>query len=471
MDTRKTKIIATIGPATSSKENLKALLQEGVDVCRLNFSHGEHHEHKDVIRLIRELDEELDTNTSILADLQGPKLRIGVVDGIMELKSGDELLITTETTVGANGVVSTTYLDFPRDVSPGEYVMVDDGKIRLEVISSDGKKEVKTKVINGGPLTSKKGMNLPQTKVSLPCLTKKDKIDLEFVVTQDIDWIALSFVRSPDDLVELRRLIDGRSDARIISKIEKPEALEVIDAIIRESDALMIARGDLGVEIPMQKVPLLQKDLIWRCMQQQRPVIVATQMMDSMITNIMPTRAEVNDVANAVLDHADAVMLSGETSVGKHPIEVVRAMKKILLEVESYPGLYDMPGSSMQDNNRMITDAICTAAVGVAHRVEVKGIVTMTHSGYTAYKISSMRPRAMIFAFTSNKQILSTLNLVWGVRGHYYDRMVSTDHTISDIKHVLKAKNLVEKGDMIVNIASMPIADMGMSNMLKLSKV
>jgi pyruvate kinase len=471
MDIRKTKIIATIGPASSSKEMLRALLEEGVDVCRLNFSHGEHQEYAEIIKRIREVDDELGLNTSILADLQGPKLRIGVVDGIMELVQGDELTITTEETIGSNGVVSTTYKRFPMDVNPGENVMLDDGKIRLEVIRTDGEKEVLTKVLNGGPLTSKKGMNLPKTKVSLPSLTKKDREDLEFIVNLDVDWIALSFVRSHKDLVELRDRIAGRSNARLIAKIEKPEALDSLDAIIHESDAIMIARGDLGVEVPMQKVPLIQKDIIWRCMQQQRPVIVATQMMDSMITNIMPTRAEVNDVANAVLDHADAVMLSGETSVGKHPIEVVRAMKKILDEVESYPGLYDMPGSSMKDNDRMITDAICTAAVGVAHRVDVKGIVTMTHSGYTAYKISSMRPRAVIFAFTSNKQILSTLNLVWGVRGLYYDKMVSTDHTIADIKHVLLQKGLVHKGEKIVNIASMPISEMGMSNMLKLSEV
>lgn len=471
MDSRKTKIIATIGPASASMEMLRELLKEGVDVCRLNFSHGTHEEYAQIIERIRVLDKELGINTSILADLQGPKLRIGEVDGSMDLNAGDKLIITTNEQVGSDGVVSTTYQRFARDVRPGERVMLDDGKIRLEVVRTDGEQEVEMKVISGGPLTSKKGMNLPTTDVSLPSLTEKDRKDLEFIVNQDVDWIALSFVRSHKDLVQLRTLIGGRSNARLIAKIEKPEALESLDAIIREADAIMIARGDLGVEVPMQKVPLIQKDIIWRCMQQQRPVIVATQMMESMITNIMPTRAEVNDVANAVLDHADAVMLSGETSVGNHPIEVVRAMKKILSEMESYPGLYDMPGSSMHDNDRMITDAICTASVGVAHRVDVKGIVTMTHSGYTAYKISSMRPRAQIFAFTSNREILSTLNLVWGVRAYYYDKMISTDHTIADIKHVLKERKLVEKGDKIVNIASMPIAEMGMSNMLKLSEV
>ncbi len=472
MDTRKTKIVGTIGPASASKEVLRELLQEGLDVARLNFSHGDHTIHEQTIKTIRELDEELGLNTSILADLQGPKLRVGVVEGTMNLEVGQELTITTEEVVGKDGLVSTTYDRFAMDVKPTERVAMDDGKLRLEVVRTDGKTQVVTKVVHGGPLTSKKGINLPNTKVSLPSLTDKDRVDLDFILTQDIDWIALSFVRSAEDMIELKKLIKEKGSlARVIAKIEKPEALECIDDIIRESDAIMVARGDLGVEVPMQKVPLIQKDLIWRCMQQQRPVIVATQMMESMINDIMPTRAEVNDVANAVLDHADAVMLSGETSVGKHPVAVVQAMKKILTEVESYPGLYDMPGSNLNEDERLTTDAICTAAVGLAHRVDVKGIVTMTHSGYTAYKISSMRPRAMIFAFTSNRQILSTLNLVWGVRGHFYNKMISTDHTISDIKHELRRKDLVEKGDFVVNIASMPIAEKGMSNMLKLSKV
>jgi len=472
MDTRKTKIVGTIGPASASKDVLRELLQEGLDVARLNFSHGDHTIHEQTIKTIRELDEELGLNTSILADLQGPKLRVGVVEGTMNLEVGQELTITTEEVVGKDGLVSTTYDRFAMDVKPTERVAMDDGKLRLEVVRTDGKTQVVTKVVHGGPLTSKKGINLPNTKVSLPSLTDKDRVDLDFILTQDIDWIALSFVRSAEDMIELKKLIKEKGSlARVIAKIEKPEALECIDDIIRESDAIMVARGDLGVEVPMQKVPLIQKDLIWRCMQQQRPVIVATQMMESMINDIMPTRAEVNDVANAVLDHADAVMLSGETSVGKHPVAVVQAMKKILTEVESYPGLYDMPGSNLNEDERLTTDAICTAAVGLAHRVDVKGIVTMTHSGYTAYKISSMRPRAMIFAFTSNRQILSTLNLVWGVRGHFYNKMISTDHTISDIKHELRRKDLVEKGDFVVNIASMPIAEKGMSNMLKLSKV
>jgi pyruvate kinase len=319
-------------------------------------------------------------------------------------------------------------------------------------------------------LSANKGINLPNTRVSLPCLTEKDRADLDFALDHEVDWIGLSFVRSARDIIELKGIIQQREKhARVIAKIEKPEALREIDEIIREADALMVARGDLGVEIPMEKVPLVQKDIIKRCLAQHRPVIVATQMMESMITSITPTRAEVNDVANAVLDHADAVMLSAETSVGKFPVEVVRAMNRILMEMESSDSMFNVEQPDLQDNDRMVTDTICMAAVRMAAAIDIKAIVTMTHSGYTAFKISSMRPKAHIFAFTSNRRILNMLNLVWGVRAHYYDKTVSTDHTIADIKHILRSKRFVQKGELVVNVASMPIADQGMANMLKLS--
>ena len=338
------------------------------------------------------------------------------------------------------------------------------------MIATDGKSEVRTRVINGGILSANKGINLPNTKVSLPSLTEKDLHDLAFALEHDVDWIGLSFVRSAQDIRELKAHIKvAGKRARVVAKIEKPEALADIDAIIAESDALMVARGDLGVEIPMEKVPLIQKDLIKRCLRQQRPVIVATQMMESMITNSTPTRAEVNDVANAVLDHADAVMLSAETSVGKFPVETVKAMSRILQEMETSEDMYNVEFPILQHDDRMITDAICMASVGLAASTEVRAIVTMTHSGYTAFKISSMRPKANIHAFTSNPAILSMLNLVWGVRAHFYDKSVSTDHTIADIKLLLRRKKLVNEGDLVVNIASMPIAEKGMSNMLKLS--
>ncbi|MCC6939092.1 MAG: pyruvate kinase [Flavobacteriales bacterium] len=472
MNEPKTKIVATLGPASSSREVLRDMMLSGMDVCRLNFSHGSYDFYTELIGTIRSLNEELGINTAILADLQGPKLRVGAMaNGPIELADGSELVITTDNVEGKPGLVSTSYAQFPRDVKPGELVLLDDGKLRLEVIATDGMRTVTTRVINGGILSANKGVNLPNTKVSLPCLTEKDLADLDFALEHDVDWIGLSFVRSARDIIELKGVISQREKhARVVAKIEKPEALLEIDEIIRESDALMVARGDLGVEIPMEKVPLVQKDIIKRCLAQHRPVIVATQMMESMITSITPTRAEVNDVANAVLDHADAVMLSAETSVGKYPVDVVKAMNKILLEMETSDSMFNTPQPDLEENDRMVTDAICMAAVRMSAAIDIQAIVTMTHSGYTAFKISSMRPKARIFAFTSNPRILNMLNLVWGVRAVYYDKTVSTDHTIADIKHLLRARKFVQKGDLVVNIASMPIAEQGMANMLKLSE-
>ncbi|MBK9761467.1 MAG: pyruvate kinase [Flavobacteriales bacterium] len=468
----KTKIVATIGPASSSVSVLRELMRAGMDVARLNFSHGSYEFYAEVIANIRDLNAELGITTAILADLQGPKLRVGEMEnGSIDVPEGSELIITTEKMIGVQGKVSTVYQQFPQDVKPGEHVLLDDGKLRMQVISTDGKTEVKLKVLSGGKLTDKKGINLPNTKVSLPCLTPKDLKDLDFALSQDVDWVGLSFVRSARDIIELKHIIHAQDKhARVVAKIEKPEALAEIDDIIRESDALMVARGDLGVEVPMERVPLIQKDIIRRCLKQHRPCIVATQMMESMITSSTPTRAEVNDVANAVLDHADAVMLSAETSVGKYPVEVVRVMNRILAEMETVDGMYDVPKVPLGTNDRSVTDAICDAAVGLTDTMPVKAIVTMTHSGYTAFKIASMRPRANIHAFTSNPSILCMLNLVWGVRAHYYDKTVSTDHTIADIKHLLRKRNQVQKGDLVINLASMPIAEKGMSNMLKLSQ-
>ncbi|MCC6541517.1 MAG: pyruvate kinase [Flavobacteriales bacterium] len=469
----KTKIVATIGPASADKEVLREMMLNGVDVCRLNFSHGSYQFYANLIGTIRELNHELDRNTAILADLQGPKMRIGeMANGPIELVNGSELVITTEPIKGRSGIVSTSYAQFPKDVEVGELVLLDDGKLRLEVMATDNATTVTTRVIHGGLLSANKGLNLPNTRISLPSLTEKDRQDLDFALDHEVDWIGLSFVRGARDIIELKHIIMQREkSARVIAKIEKPEALREIDDIIRESDALMVARGDLGVEIPMEKVPLVQKDIIKRCLAQHRPVIVATQMMESMISNITPTRAEVNDVANAVLDHTDAVMLSAETSVGKFPVEVVKAMNRILVEMETCEAMFNVDQPDLENNDRMVTDAICMASVRMAAAMDIRAIVTMTHSGYTAYKISSMRPRAHIFAFTSNRAILGTLNLVWGVRAQFYDKTVSTDHTIADIKHILRTKKLVQKGDMVINTASMPIAEQGMSNMLKLSPV
>lgn len=470
---KKTKIVATLGPASSSKEVLKGMIEAGADIFRLNFSHGDHATHLNVIENIRALNEELQTHIGILADLQGPKIRIGEVENNgIELLPGDELVITTNELIGTKESLYLNYQNFPKDVQQGEKILLDDGKLTFEIISTNQKDEVKVRVVYGGILSSKKGVNLPNTNISLPCLTEKDLIDLNFALEQNVDWIGLSFVRSARDIIELQHLISNvKSNAKVIAKIEKPEAVADIEDIVKVTDAIMVARGDLGVEIPLEEVPLVQKMLIDKALLYAKPVIVATQMMESMIQNNTPTRAEVNDVANAVLDGTDAVMLSGETSVGDHPIKVIETMSRIVNEIEKSESIYHKEEIPEKNQDRFITDSICFNAVRLSNRVEAKGIVTMTHSGYTAYKISSQRPKGKIFVFTGNKKILTQLNLVWGVQGFFYDKMVSTDHTIEDIKYLLKKEGYLEVGDLVINIASIPIEKMGKSNMLKLSTI
>jgi pyruvate kinase len=471
--TKKTKIVATLGPASSDKETLRQMFLEGLNVCRLNFSHGAYEDHAAVIKVIHELNEETGLNVAILADLQGPKIRTDqMTDNGVELITGAEVTVVTEKILGTAERFSINYAQLPQDVTPGERILLDDGKIALEVLSTDGKNEIRLRVIHGGILSSKKGVNFPNTKISMPSLTPKDLLDLEFALDQNVDWIGLSFVRSARDIIELKHIIAARKcKAKVIAKIEKPEAIDDIDEIIKASDGLMVARGDLGVEIPYQNVPIIQKMLINKCILMARPIIVATQMMESMITNITPTRAEVNDVANAVLDGADAVMLSGETSVGKFPVDVIRTMANIVKEMEKFDGIYNKEEIPEKNQERFISDSICFNACRLSQRVEAGAIITMSFSGYTAYKIASQRPKAPIYVFTSNQQILTQLNLVWGVRAFYYDKRISTDHTIADIKYLLKKADLVQQGDLVINIASIPLEDLGSSNMLKLSYV
>jgi len=470
---KKTKIIATMGPASSDKEILRQMFFEGVNVCRLNFSHGSHDDHAKTIKTIRELNAETGLNVAILADLQGPKIRTGKIkDNRMDLIEGSIVKIYTKEQLGEGDAFSINYSQLPEDVTKGERILLDDGKMSLEIIETNGKDLITAKVIYAGLLSSHKGVNLPNTKISMPCLTEKDLIDLDFALEENMDWIGLSFVRSARDIIELKRLISISSGkAKVIAKIEKPEAIEDIDEIILESDGLMVARGDLGVEVPYQNVPLIQKMLINKCILNAKPVIVATQMMESMILNSSPTRAEVNDVANAVLDGADAVMLSGETSVGKYPVEVIRTMNNIVLEMETFDGIYNKEEPPEKNQSRFITDSICFNACRLSRRVDAEAILTMSFSGYTAYKIASQRPNAEIYVFTSNKKILTQLSLIWGVKGFYYDKTVSTDHTIADIKSLLKTDGILNTGDMVINIASMPIEALGNSNMLKLSYV
>lgn len=474
MNYRKTKIVATIGPATSSKKMLKKIINKGVNVCRINFSHGTHDDHKQVIDSIREINQELGTHTAILADLQGPKIRVGKIqDYGFELRSNQEITFTTKKCIGTKEKVYISYKQFPQDVYVGETILLDDGKLSLKIKSTNKKDEVVATVIHGGFLSSNKGVNLPNTKISLPCLTKKDKEDLAFALEMNISWVGLSFVRTSADILALKKIISkANNNAKVIAKIEKPEAIDNLDEIIEVTDAIMVARGDLGVEIPFQEVPMIQKSIVKKSMKAAKPVIIATQMMESMIESITPTRAEVNDVANAVLDGADAVMLSGETSVGKYPVKVIEAMANIINDVEKDDRLYhhEYAPNEIKDD-RYITDNLCFTSCRLAQRVDAKGIVTMTFSGYTGFKIASFRPKAGIYVFTGNEEILNMLSLVWGVNVYLYNKFISTDHTIADIKYILKKEKRVKKKDLIINIASMPIAEKGQSNMMKLSYI
>jgi pyruvate kinase len=471
MKENKTKIVATMGPATASYEVLKDMIAAGVTICRLNFSHGDYDAVSQTIKHIRAINKELGSNVGLLADLQGPKLRIGVVkDNGVELIAGREIVITTEECEGSAERVYITYPQFPLDVAVGDKVLIDDGKIMLEVKATNSKNEVKAIVVYGGILSSKKGVNLPNTRISLPCLTVKDKKDLDFALEQNVDWVALSFVRSVTDIVELKEIIrKNGGKARVIAKIEKPEAIKEIDNIIDMTDGIMVARGDLGVELPFEQVPMIQKMLVNKCIAASKPIIIATQMMESMITNFAPTRAEVNDVANAVMDGADAVMLSGETSVGKYPVKVIEAMQRIISRVEEEEIIYHREHAPVLKTQTFVSDSICYTACVMAHQADVKAIISMTNSGYTAFKLSSHRPKANIYIFTDNRSLLTSLSLVWGVRGYYYDKYESTDQTITDLSLFLKAEKRVSTDDMVINIASMPMKERGRTNMLKLS--
>ena len=470
---RKTKIIATIGPATESKVNLEKIIKAGVNVCRLNFSHGSHEDHLKVIKNIAEINKEQGIHIATLGDLQGPKLRVGKMEENTLLVDGNEITFTSEDCLGNAERVYMNYKNFAKDVKAGEFIRLDDGKLEMQILETNGKDTVKAKITQGGVLKSNKGVNLPNTVISLPSLTEKDLVDLDFALEHNLDWIGLSFVRSARDIIELKGIISANNKkAKVIAKVEKPEAVENIDEIIKEADAIMVARGDLGVEIPMEKVPIVQKMIVEKCIKYSKPVVIATQMMESMIESSTPTRAEVNDVANAVLDGADAVMLSGETSVGKFPIYVIEAMVKILQET----GDFRLTETSEEKNperspDRFITDSICFNASNLADKTEAKAIVTMTFSGYTAFKISSKRPKAYIFVFSGNRELLTKLSLVWGVQTFYYDKMVSTDHTIADIHYMLKKEGYVKEGDLIINTASIPLEESGKTNMLKLSYI
>ncbi len=471
---KKTKIVATLGPACSTREIIKDMIDAGVNVFRINFSHADYEDVKSRIKTIRSLNDEFGYTTAILADLQGPKLRVGVMEEGVIVNDGDLITFTTaEEVIGTAKKAYMKYKNFPNDVNPGERILLDDGKLIFEIVETDKKTEVVARVLQGGELKSKKGVNLPNTKISLPALTEKDIADAIFAISQDVDWIALSFVKTPEDLKDLQDLIAKHSATKIpiIAKIEMPEALVNIDKIVAYCDGLMVARGDLGVELPAHEVPLVQKDLIRRAKTARIPVIVATQMMETMITSLTPTRAEVNDVANSVMDGADAVMLSGETATGNYPVQVIQQMTQILEAVEDSP-LIQVPQNTPQiRTNRFVTKVICHHATEIANSVKAKAICTLTNTGYTAFQISAWRPKSHILVFTSNKRILTRLNLLWGVKSFYYDKSLSTDDTVSDLNEIAKQKGFVKKGDFLVTLSAMPLADKGMVNTLRVSEI
>lgn len=470
---KRTKIVATLGPASAKKEVLTQLIAKGVDVCRLNFSHGSQEDHLKVINTINEINDEYAFNVGILADLQGPKIRIGKMkEGGAILINGSTLEITTQELIGDEKRIYITYENFPNDVKENEIILLDDGKLQLRVLSTNHKDTVMCEVVHGGVLTSRKGVNLPNTKVSIPSLTEEDLDNLNFALDHGADWIAMSFVRSAEDIVQCKQIIAEKgSHAKVIAKIEKPEAIENIDDIIAATDAIMVARGDLGVELPMEEVPGLQKIIVQKCRDLSKPVIIATQMLESMITTPRPTRAEVNDVANSVLDGADAVMLSGETSVGEFPEIVIETMAKIITHVESTSYPYYIIKSSTSLDSTIIPDAICGSSIFLAEKTKASAIAVMTASGYTAFEISSYRPDANIYVFTGNKKLLKQLSLVWGVSTFIYKKYESTDGTIQDVNELLKELKLVEPGQIVINTASTPLHEKGKTNTIRVSEV
>lgn len=472
----KTKIIATIGPATASPEMIKKLITQGVDVFRLNFSHGKIDDHAEVIRIIDQMNLEMGTHVATLADLGGPKIRLSEVQGgFFEIKAGEQLQISTAITQPGNrNLMGINYPGFARDVEPGQNILVDDGRLRFSVLQTNHEDLVTAVALNSGTVRSRKGVNLPDTRINLPSLTDKDREDLMFILQQKIQWIALSFVRSADDIFELKSLIRDYSPAflpGIVAKIEKPEAIDNLVDIIKASDAIMVARGDLGIEIPIENVPVLQKKIVNQCILAGKPVIVATQMMEGMIENIFPTRAEVNDVANAVFDGADAVMLSGETSVGKYPVETVTTMSRILRNIEDYENIYFRFRPLLQEQSAdFVTDSVVFSAVDLATETRAAAIIGLANSGYSVTRISSYRPKSPLHVFSLKPEVLKKLNLVWGISCHIIDDHLNSDQ-VGILKERLMAEGILKKGDLVVEVTHYPVHAPDKANRIALSRV
>lgn len=469
----KTKIIATVGPASNTYEKLLGLVEAGVNVFRINFSHGTHDEHKEVIKHIRRINADFPFNIAILADLQGPKLRVGQIqDNALDLQMDDTIYFTNEKTVGTHDNIYISYPNFSNDVRVGEKILLDDGKIEVEVEEITSDKRVKAKVLVPGVLSSRKGVNLPDTNISLPSLSEKDMNDIDFIVSQNIGWIALSFVRKPDDIHSLRKILkDKESHAKIIAKIEKPEALQHLREIILASDAVMVARGDLGVELPLEQIPMIQKNIVRKCIHRAKPVIIATQMMESMMDRTRPNRSEITDVANAVLEGADAVMLSGETAMGQYPKRVIETMVSIINEVEKEEIVYNRNLTPQPHSPSFLSDALCYNACEIAKNVSAHALVGMTQSGYTGFMLSSFRPRSPLYIFTKTESLVNQLSLSWGVQAFFYEREEGLDEIFADQMELLKSKGLLNTDDIIVNTGSTPVEEHLPTNMLKISRV
>jgi pyruvate kinase len=473
--TKRTKIVATVGPACDSYEMMVNLVKAGVNVFRLNFSHGTHENKADIIKIIRKINETLPYNIAILADLQGPKLRVGEIENnALEINAGDMLTFTNTKCVGTKEKIYVSYPNLHNDVIPGNIIMIDDGKLEVKVIKVLANNDVRVQVVMGGILSSKKGLNLPDTKISLPALTEKDLADLDFIITQNVDWIALSFVREVKDIIGLKDILKERkSKAKVIAKIEKPEAVTNIRDIILESDGIMIARGDLGVELPIEKVPLIQKEIIRKCMHRAKPVIVATQMMESMIDRVKPNRSEITDVANAVIEGADALMLSAETATGQHPTLVIETMTKIILEIEKTAYDYNRDDilAPQPHSPSFLSDALCYSACKLAADVKANGLIGMTQSGYTGFMLSSYRPKSLLFIFSKEKSLINQLSLSWGVRAIFYDEEESLDDIFFDQIGILRVREFLKNGDVVVNTGSTPVNLHLPTNILKITKI
>ncbi|MEO6947984.1 MAG: pyruvate kinase [Ginsengibacter sp.] len=472
---KRTKIVATIGPACDTYDAMVDLVKAGVNVFRLNFSHGTQENKALIISIIRKINESLPFNIAILADLQGPKLRVGEIENnALEINPGDILTFTNTKCIGTKEQIYVSYTGLHKDVVPGNLIMIDDGKLEVKVKRVLPNNNVEVEVIIGGILSSKKGLNLPDTKISLPALTEKDLDDLDFIIRQDVDWVALSFVREVKDITGLKDILTSRnSKIKVIAKIEKPEAVANIRDIIIESDGIMIARGDLGVELPVEKVPLIQKEIIRKCMHRAKPVIVATQMMESMMTRIKPNRSEITDVANAVLEGADALMLSGETAAGQYPTLVIETMSRIIMEIEktAYDFNRDDILTPQPHSPSLLSDALCYSACKLAADVKADAIIGMTASGYTGFMLSSYRPKSLLYIFSKERSLINQLSLSWGVRALFYDEEESLDEIFSDQISILRERGFLKNGDVVVHTGSTPINLHLPTNVLKISTV